>query len=286
MARLRTLLLPVALLLAASPTLGPLPVGPAHADFTWDAITGRPVLPPAYIDAQLSAVARLRRVNRERAGCTAVLITPQAVLTAGHCAGAPSSVTRMVIFPGPEPYRVEVTSRQRHPIPVPNPPVTLRDYRTDVAILHLAAPVPPDVATPMPLAAPDPTLPHAVYGFDNWQSPDVVRGHDPCTLVVRAGAPHATDCYVVNGQSGGALIRFTDDGPRLVGILVAQINGDSPLRSIAAPLEPDHWPALAEVLSASGLASDLGDGPGGVTGNVTGDVERGDPVDAVQFRTD
>ncbi|WP_166486064.1 trypsin-like serine peptidase [Jannaschia sp. CCS1] len=217
---------------------------PAQAD-----IADAPQLPPAFVEAQLSAIVRLRRVGATRGGCTAVLIAPRAVLTAGHCAAAPATRQQVVIVPGPTPRQFAVIERLRHPEPARSPALTIADFRTDLAILRLAEAVPADLATPMPLAAADPALPHGTYGFVNAQPSDVVRGHAPCAIQIRDDTPLVSDCHVVNGQSGGALLRLTEDGPRLVGILVAQISGSGPVRSAAAPLEPDHWPALAEVLA-------------------------------------
>ncbi|MBY4895119.1 S1 family peptidase [Rhodobacteraceae bacterium N5(2021)] len=216
---------------------------PVHAD-----IAGAPLSPPAFIEAQLSAIARLRGVDAASGGCTAVLVAPQAVLTAAHCARAPLVAPQVVIFPGAVPARHDVITRLSHPTPARRPALAISDYTTDLAVLLLARPVSPDVATPMPLGPPDPALPHGVYGFDNRDTADVLRGHAPCAVQVLDDGPLASDCHVVNGQSGGALVRFTEDGPRLVGILVAQLGGDAEIRSLAARPDPAHWRALADVL--------------------------------------
>jgi hypothetical protein len=112
--------------------------------------------------------------------------------------------------------------------------------------------VPAEVATPLPLGPLSEDAEHGAFGYVNRTGPglgsvDDLRGNEPCLAVLTVEGPIASTCSVANGQSGGALVQLTDDGPVLVGILVAQIVRGG-FRSLIAPLTPDDWPALASSL--------------------------------------
>ena len=214
---------------------------PAQAD-----ISGPPLLPPQFREAALDAIARLRRPAGDRGGCSAVLVAPHIALTAAHC--APHHQPRNLRFhpEGPVPFIVPV-AEVIHALETDtdNPIQATAD---DLALLRLEAPVPAEIAVPMPIGPFDPAQPHGLFGFLNSARDESLRGHEPSQVAALPEGAIASDCAVRSGQSGGALVRFTEDGPVLAGIIVATVNRNDEIRSLSAPLSVDRLPQLAEVM--------------------------------------
>jgi protease YdgD len=129
--------------------LAPPPHPPALAD---------PALPPGLAplsaEATLAAVARIRPADRSTGGCTAVLIAPDVALTAAHCArGAVSgpAAMRLTFRPDSAPFAVTIRAVAFHAARGTDP-LSFDNAHADIALLRLAQPVPPDIATPIPLS--------------------------------------------------------------------------------------------------------------------------------------
>lgn len=224
------------------------PGAPAMAD-----VSQTPQLASANRITDLAAVARLRRHDAVLGGCSAVLVAPTVALTASHCVRRPR--TRALTFDpvGPNRTRVLIDRVVLHPRANSPSQTTLENYAHDLALLHLATPVPPEVARPLRLIALDETWPHGTFGYVNRRtigegSVDSLRGHEPCFATEIDEGAIASNCAVAAGQSGGALVRLTENGPLLVGILAARLGSDE-FRSLSAPVIVSEWPALAGALA-------------------------------------
>lgn len=221
---------------------------PAIAD-----VSGPPQLAPAFRTAELSAVARMRGATARTGGCSAVLIAPDRALTAAHCVGR--TAQRVVIFnaTGANRMSVLVERVERHPDYNQTRPPSATGYSRDLALLYLGQSVPPEVAQPLTIGPLSEAAEHGAFGYVNRNGPgigsvDDLRGNEPCLAVNTVEGPIASTCSVANGQSGGAFVHLTDDGPVLVGILVAQIVRGG-FRSLISPVTPEDWPALATTLA-------------------------------------
>jgi hypothetical protein len=224
------------------------PLAPALAD-----VSQAPQITPATRVTDLAAVARLRGEDAVLGGCTAVLIAPSVALTAGHCISRPR--TRALTFDpvGPNRFRVLIDRVVFHPLSDRAAAAAVENFAHDLALLHLANPVPPEIASPLRMIELDDTMPHGTFGYVNRRtigegSVDALRGHEPCFATEADGGAIASNCAVAAGQSGGALVRLTENGPLLVGILVARLGSDD-FRSLIAPVRPAEWPALAGALA-------------------------------------
>lgn len=217
---------------------------PAAAD-----VTGPPQLMPRDRLADLGAVARMRGERSPRGGCTAVLVTQTLAISSAHCVARAQPRTLIFNATGENRLTVPVELFELHPGYAQTSPPSTAGYINDLALVHLSYPVPPEVAQPLPLGQLEEAGEYGAFGYVNRRGPGVgsiddLRGNEPCLAVQLADGPIASSCSVANGQSGGALVHLTDEGPVLVGILVAQIVRGS-YRSLIAPVVPEAWPALA-----------------------------------------
>jgi V8-like Glu-specific endopeptidase len=204
----------------------------------------RPQMAPSRIADSLDAVARIRGAAASRGGCTAVLITPDRALTAAHCARGPTSgpnAMTLVFRPGaPAPLlRAPVRAVQFH---VETAALTTETAHADLALLHLATPVPDDLVAPIPLAETDAAPDRiSIYGYLNPQT-DLLHGHDGCALAPLGPALYGSDCRVVSGLSGAPALSGEPGAWRVEGITVATVSSP-PLRALIADVVP--WPNFA-----------------------------------------
>jgi protease YdgD len=244
---IRARLLPVARVLFGA-TLVALSTVPATADRDQ-----RPLLAPRSAEASLAAIARIRPANRISGGCSAVLIAADVALTAAHCArGAVSGPRAMQLHFRPETtppaFRATVRAVAFHADDA-RERITARTAHTDVALLRLARPVPPEIATPIPVATgasgdAQPDL-VAIYGYVNGE-PDVLRGHPGCALRPLVPGLLGSDCRVVSGLSGAPVLSGGPGTWRVEGIAVATLDATvdgAPLRAFIADVAP--WPPFA-----------------------------------------
>ncbi|MFW5642057.1 MAG: trypsin-like serine peptidase, partial [Roseicyclus sp.] len=218
--------------------------GPAAADRAIE-----PQLAPRSAEASLAAVARLRPADRTSGGCSAVLIGPDLALTAAHCArGAVAGPRAMQLLfrPGESApaFRATVRAVAFHADYAPAP-ITARNAHADLALLRLARPVPPEIATPIPVATGEDAELVAIYGYVNG-APDLLRGHPGCALRRLGPGLSGSDCRVVSGLSGAPVLSGGPGNWRVEGIAVARLDarhGGAPLRALIADVSP--WPPFA-----------------------------------------
>lgn len=177
----------------------------------------------------LSAIVRLTRDPAAPGGaCSGVLIAPDLVLTAGHCGpgrdAPPRALFVQIGWSGTEhALTLRAAGYDRHPQAPPVDGLTLRNVGTDLALVRLPAPVAPDIARPLPLAAAPPALPTeavALAGYRNGGPPGP-QVTAPCEAAPLVERTLLIACRVVSGNSGGAVLREGAAGWELLALISA-----------------------------------------------------------------
>jgi len=189
-------------------------------------------------DARFTAVGRLNLSGR--GFCTATLISPQVVMTAAHCTfyrqtGRPIPPDRIHFGAGwwkgkPLAHRLAKHVR-RHPKYGRS-----KSVAADIALIVLERPIDHPKIKPIPidraqgkvrLTVP---LTHVSYSKDRPHLPSIEQG---CVVRAEEGRVLYTDCDSSFGGSGAPILRQTDEGLRVLGVVsgVVKRNG---LRRVAA----------------------------------------------------
>lgn len=185
---------------------------------------------------ELRAVGRL---NHGGGFCTATLIAPDRVMTAGHClfyarTGRPVPAQRIHFLAGYRQGRAVAHRIGRrvvlHWSYRPPRPRGLSEMAADVAIVLLDRPI--LGVAPIPLAGPTGALDRLIsisYARDRAELPSIERG---CRTLARRGPLLFTDCDVNFGGSGGPLLLDTPDGLRVAAIVSGAVRAGAGVRSV------------------------------------------------------
>ena len=182
----------------------------------------------------------------DRGGCSGTLVAPDLVLTAGHCTTMrvdgrrvkPAELTfRTGAYPGHPAQGFVGEAYATHPFHVPGGKAGMGGLRYDVALLRLAEPVPPDVATPIPVAEFAPGEVPPLVG--SYRGRSTVRARERrCPVLERQPGVVVLTCAVRMGESGAPILLTGGDEIRVVGVLAAQSRIMRSQVAIGAEAEP------------------------------------------------
>ena len=183
---------------------------------------------------QWSFVGRVSSTGLEpRGGCTGVVVAPDLVLTAAHCASMPggepeerAAALQEFMFVagwnrGGYAHAANIVQSFGHP-QARGPRREALGY--DLALLRLSEPVPEEIV-PLTFGSPpveDETLVYFGYRAERLHAPAL---HGPCPLLGRAPRFVVLGCEPRGGNSGSPLLRPTPEGWEIVGLMVAKGDG-------------------------------------------------------------
>lgn len=180
------------------------------------------VMLPVFAFAEPDPMAAAGRIEHvESPGtCSAALIAPELVITAGHCV---STEDRVMFRPGGKigESAVPVVHVIHHPLYDPANDPVLWKFRFDFALLRLESPISGDVAVPFPLG------PHADLNeklfLVSWRDTPQPRQRQ-CQVIPGYQGLVTLACDVVGGESGAPVLRMTKEGPELVAVISSRTN--------------------------------------------------------------
>jgi len=190
---------------------------------------GLPAL-PAETAAEFPAIGRLGQAGfRERQGCTATLIAPDLIVTAGHCtaqSGESDHVFAAGWFRGVFVAERGTAREMRHPAYAVDGE---HDPRNDVGLIVLDAPI--ENVVPIPLGQTDAGDLYgtdvALVGYHRFQ-PEILSGNLACPAKRFGEGLMRVGCRVTGGNSGGPILNRTQTGDwQVVGIVSSQFEASA-----------------------------------------------------------
>ncbi|WP_172328537.1 serine protease [Mangrovicoccus sp. HB161399] len=193
--------------------------------------------------------------------CTATLVAPDLVLTAAHCMASHEKAWvavpyRAVFWPDYRDGR-RGASEIGAALAIGEGYVETGHISGDLALLRLKAPIPADVATPIPVAE-EPLLRGRElatfsYGYD---ASFALAEESPCHALAALDGAVVTSCEAVGGMSGSPVIARDDAGePRVAAVISSRMSRaggqPGPGRAVVVPVDAARLAALAAGLSAA-----------------------------------
>ncbi len=175
----------------------------------------------------IASVGKL--IRDEKSDCSAVLIGPNLVLTAGHCLSGRKLITeggeheirfQTGAYPGHPAKEFRAVARAIHPLFRASGQRDRTGAGTDIGLLQLAEDVPETTARPIPIGEPLAEGDKAILATYPGGAGPRARERS-CTVEERVKAQLRLLCTVRPGESGGAVLSITDNGPTVSGVVFA-----------------------------------------------------------------
>ncbi len=164
-----------------------------------------------------------------RTDCSAVLVAPDLVATAGHCVagkklaaeGGDSTIRfHTGSYPGHPSLARTAIRILRHPLDLTARATGARILTADLALLELDAPVPPGIALPVAWGEPAQVGERLLIASYPGGRGDRARER-LCEVTEADGSLARLSCRVVPGESGAPVVRLAPDGPEMAAMVVA-----------------------------------------------------------------
>lgn len=199
---------------------------------------------------EFRAVGRVNKAGfRARGNCTGTLVAPDAVLTAGHCAGPVRKVAEDIeearIFVAGY-SRGEYLAARRIVEAVRHPAYLIgdrHDPRFDIGLLFLESPI--TEVEPMKMGEPVGDV-VGIAGYHQF-IPHLLTGRLNCPVLARDERLLRIDCPVVSGNSGGPVLEPDGAGGwQVTAVVSSQEKGPDYLRALAVRIPQWVHDVLAE----------------------------------------
>ena len=186
--------------------------------------------PHAHADPHpLSGVGRL--ASADKPPCSAVLIAPDLVLTAAHCANLVTTTYTFhsAAYPGTPGRSRTVAAVAPHPVFMLGLGSRLSRLRVDVALMRVDPPFPPEEVSAIPVGAP--ARAGSSYQVASFIGGVGIRPRErPCEAFSESQELVSLGGVVQGGESGAPVLRRTPQGVEVAAVLTARTRaGQQPI---------------------------------------------------------